>query len=437
MPIVFVHGVATRDTSKDYSKWWDGLEIFLREKIAPVISSRPDRVGIRDAYWGDLGVKFAWNGASRPRSLLGQGAGGDEPSQMAQAIASASQPGAFEGGPTESSAQKPAIGKLPTKDQDGVVETKRPITRPSALTPAELSDLAATALLTVVNEPPLRAAAAIAADEISHDETARKLLAAQPGAESEIDLLQTMIQDRAVDVMKRQSGLTGMGASDWLGRFSESVLESLNRADSAPGYVLTKALGELRKPANNLVTLFIGDVFEYVNQRGTPKNPGPIPARVIEHLKAARVAPEAATEPMIVLSHSMGGQIVYDVVTAFLPHDPSGQDMRVDFWCATASQVGLFMEMKQFLGEYKEYGADKPNKLVPLPDKKYLGGWWNVWDPNDFISYTARGIFDGVDDEPYNSGMSLMHAHSGYLERPSFYNRFGEKLRIARDRDWS
>ncbi|HEY5985027.1 MAG TPA: hypothetical protein VIV12_01405 [Streptosporangiaceae bacterium] len=37
---------------------------------------------------------------------------------------------------------------------------------------------------------------------------------------------------------------------------------------------------------------------------------------------------------------------------------------------------------------------------VPYPDRRYLGGWWNVWDHNDFVSYTGKAIFDGLDDEP-------------------------------------
>lgn len=75
MPIVFVHGVANRKGTKAYDDHWSRLEAFSREYIAPAISSRPDQVKIIDAYWGDLGVRFAWDGISRPRSpLLGMGA---------------------------------------------------------------------------------------------------------------------------------------------------------------------------------------------------------------------------------------------------------------------------------------------------------------------------------------------------------------------------
>ena len=63
-----------------------------------------------------------------------------------------------------------------------------------------------------------------------------------------------------------------------------------------------------------------------------------------------------------------------------------------------------------------------------MPDKRYLGYWWNVWDYNDFISYSARNIFDEVEDDFYNTGMFLADAHGGYLVRPSFFRQFAEKL---------
>jgi hypothetical protein len=70
-------------------------------------------------------------------------------------------------------------------------------------------------------------------------------------------------------------------------------------------------------------------------------------------------------------------------------------------------------------------------KPTPLA-RANLGCWWNVWDRNDIISFTTRGIFaDGIDDEEYWSGMSLSAAHGGYLERPSFYRRFSGKLKAA------
>jgi hypothetical protein len=64
---------------------------------------------------------------------------------------------------------------------------------------------------------------------------------------------------------------------------------------------------------------------------------------------------------------------------------------------------------------------------VPFPHN-FLGGWWNVWDHNDVLSYSVAGIVDQVDDESIDSGRSLLGAHGAYLERPSFYRRLAGKI---------
>ena len=75
MPILYVHGVANRIDPAGNLDGWIEIEAFLRRYIAPEISAQPEAVTISYAYWGDLGVKFYWNGESRPRSqLLGMGA---------------------------------------------------------------------------------------------------------------------------------------------------------------------------------------------------------------------------------------------------------------------------------------------------------------------------------------------------------------------------
>ena len=202
--------------------------------------------------------------------------------------------------------------------------------------------------------------------------------------------------------------------------------------DSSPAYALSTVLGEIRPALNDAVTLFIGDVFTYLDARGDAANPGDIPRTIIDKLHEAKLAAPPA-EPLVVLTHSMGGQIVYDLVTYFLPQTNS--DIRIDFWCATASQVGLFEEMKRFRASDSAY-SKASGKKVPYPDSQYLGGWWNVWDHNDFISYTAAPIIEGVDDEPYDSGVAVTQAHGEYLMRPSFYRKFADKLSQAKQRNW-
>jgi hypothetical protein len=423
MPLVYVHGVANRvDKRGNLESFRDYVEPLLRRYVAPVLRSDPQNAIIRLAYWGDEGVKFAWNGDSRPRSvLLGQGAAApvavaersaslaalpDTRSVVRSAPAAASAPpGLIAAGPQGGGSERP---QLKTLDPDG------------------LSDLIAAFIGTGMSPGADQSAALIAADDAARDPVVRTALAAAPDLSAEIEVLQKAVDSR----MAARGGLIAQGAGPF-SKVMDTVRETVSRVANAPGAAVSTALLELRRPLNNLVTLFSGDVFVYLMTRADSAHPGKIPSLVMQALDDARAA--EPNEAMVVLSHSMGGQIIYDLVTHFLPAKAGG---RIDFWAATASQVGLFEEEKLFLASASTHSAANTNK-APFPDRKYLGGWWNVWDSNDVMSYTADPIFDGVDDESYSSGVSLIQAHGEYLQRPSFYRRFAAKLTLAKQANWN
>ncbi len=186
----------------------------------------------------------------------------------------------------------------------------------------------------------------------------------------------------------------------------------------------------IRRPVEQFLPTFIGDVLTYVARRGTAQAPGPIPQRVLEGLEVAAFAAESRGEPLIVLTHSMGGQILYDAVTHFLPRIPRYQGIRVDFWCAAASQVGYFEELGLFLASDPAYSA-ATGRQVPKPPADHLGGWWNVWDHADLLSYRADGIFEGLDDTPFFAAGTLATDHNKYLGNPAFYSAFAERVRAS------
>lgn len=184
----------------------------------------------------------------------------------------------------------------------------------------------------------------------------------------------------------------------------------------------------LRRPFEDFVPVFIGDVMTYIATRGTAQAPGPIIERVLDGLEVAAFAADSRDEPLVVLTHSMGGQIVYDLVTHFLPRMPQHRGLRIDYWCAAASQVGFFEELGLFLESDPDRGAGL-TELTPLPPAEHLGGWWNVWDHADLLSFRAEGIFAGVDDSAFFASGSLATDHNKYLVQPSFYRQLGEHLR--------
>jgi hypothetical protein len=295
MPIVFVHGVTTRMYNPHHVTLWKGIESSLRRYVAPVISTSPDRVAIVPAYWGDLGVNFAWGLNSLPGSVQ-------------------SQP----------------------------------------------------------HQHPL------------------------------------------VDLIIR-------------GGVSDAFTDAVRRGGSLPGHVFARSIQEFRKSLNEQMTLFLGDIFGYLANRGTAAAPGPIPLRVLETLHKVRTSHlGAGEEPLVVVSHSMGGQIVYDLVTHFIPKLPEYANIRIDYWASLSSQIGLFAEMRLFLEKNDIYQLGNP---IPFPDRRHLGHWWNMWDPNDALSYTVKGIVGDVDDAFFDSGLAIHEAHVGCLEQASLYAMLAQKVR--------
>lgn len=449
MPIVFIHGVATRRDDPAYVAGSQQRTLLLRRYVAPAIAPDPENVAIHEVYWGDHGVRFAWAGASRPRTpLTGQGAAAAM-TPLEQTMAAALLRDSIAALPPTAPAAPavPASGGLVAAGPAAAASSPAaaPPLRLADLHPAELSDLLATILTQSLGEQAVELTAALlAADAVAHDRATFHELAQCRASAAERAVLERLLAERYAVEPTRPDGLAGMGTPAWLQRAGDRLGEALDRGANLGGFALTRAAVELqRRSLNDLLTLFFGDVLTYINTRGDAADPGPIPRAALETLRSAAAgARRRAGEPLVVLSHSMGGQITYDLVTHFLPEHAADSAIRVDFWCATASQVGLFEEMKLFKASSPQYSSFQGN-LAPLPDRRWLGGWWNVWDHNDLISYTVRGIFptrpahpQGVDDEAYDSGMFALPAHGGYLDRPSFYRRFAAKLQAARAGNW-
>ena len=70
----------------------------------------------------------------------------------------------------------------------------------------------------------------------------------------------------------------------------------------------------------------MGDVMTYLVHRGTPKDPGEIVSIVLKKLREAKNnTPDHGRDPLIVIAHSMGGNIVYDILTSYAP------DLKIDY----------------------------------------------------------------------------------------------------------
>ena len=430
MPIVHIHGVATRKPED-----LDQREAMLRRYITDELKHDdvPGDVPLLRVFWGNLGANFAWDLRACPAPLLWTmgAAGAAPPAQQAQLVAEFTTELKNLPGTTPTVATPPAGGLITA---GASVNTAQPRIRLKDLTANELSNLAVATVLAKKADTWQETLALLAADDVAHGPTTFTHLAAEPNVAAELTLLQHLIDARYAELEKAQTALLRQGPG-WLGDLKDRIGEALGRADQAPGFALTRVLNQVRPRLNQGVMLFFGDVFTYLAGRGTPQQPGPIMQQLLNALLEARALQlQRHGEPIVLLSHSMGGQIVYDALTYFMPNMSAFKDVKVDLWCATASQVGVFEEMKLFAISSPDFSLAHGNK-VPFP-AAHLGHWWNVWDPNDYLSYTAKPIFEGIDDDPYSSGMSVVEAHGGYLQQPSFYRKFAEKVSATIPTNW-
>jgi len=96
-----------------------------------------------------------------------------------------------------------------------------------------------------------------------------------------------------------------------LAPLTDRLGETLKRADDLPAYAVSMVAAELRPWLNEFLSVFIGDVFAYLAKRGNATAPGEIPQRFLNKFRIAQENKERrGGEPLVVLSHSMGGQIV-------------------------------------------------------------------------------------------------------------------------------
>jgi hypothetical protein len=186
---------------------------------------------------------------------------------------------------------------------------------------------------------------------------------------------------------------------------------------------LSRALLTVRRPIVSFVPIFLGDLLVYLDRRGVPGAPGPIPRRLLEALARADAMRRSSGEPLVVLTHSLGGVLLYDVLSAFLPAEPDLREIRVDLWCAAGSQVGPFVELGLTVG-----GAPEN---APFPTAgPHLGYFWNVWSESDLLSFPASGVVPGAHDTAFPLGGNVQASHLAYLQRPDFYRTLAAKVEV-------
>ena len=387
MPLVFVHGVNNRDGGA-YRENEVSRNGFLREIVAPALGQSPSVLTIFTPYWGEHGAQFAWGMAVLPN-----------PEEKFETF----------GGESADSAKGEALGRV-----TGLLAESPDITG-HIVVDAQRNFSEAVDLLYASSM------AGMETEEQARDLARSYLLSASYAeANPHPGWVENASEDNFVDQLDYVSNISEVEVFG-AGGIVASLKEGISRLASAiPDAASSKAGRLWRKNLNTTLTRFAGDAFTYLARRGTKSAPGPIVATVLDALRQANVARSPGDDKLVVIAHSFGGEIMYDILTHF---DPT---IQVDCLVTVGSQVGLFEEMKLYRASSIELPVDPPQGRVARPEN--VKRWLNVFDTNDAFSYRLEPVMAGVWDFHYDTGYSSIGAHGGYFLRPSFYKRLAKRL---------
>ncbi|MFF0516886.1 hypothetical protein [Streptomyces sp. NPDC004250] len=334
MPLVFVHGIANRRERGAYRADRLRDKMFEEHLLVALPGTRGEH-RIHTAHWGDLGGELRWNGDSIPQEP-GEPLGA--PSELDHLLAQLE---------SASGNSRQAEGRL-------VLDTALRWL-PNAV------DLLFDLVASPADDEAARALAVLGL-RISQYYGPNFSEGEQRQAVSW--LLKLRDDEEFIDALAERapqadatSSFPGQRANQ--GSVPAETGESLGKAGlamTAPWAALRDGTRRLRRAARNralrrpvrfvrdraaaTIPLLIGDITEYLTYRGSHADPGPIVNRVVGTLEKA--CSERTDElPLCVVAHSMGGNIVYDILTQF-PAEPAGGfsgDRRIADWSLRGAQA--------------------------------------------------------------------------------------------------
>lgn len=384
MPIVFVHGLATRRRAA-YAESVTARDALFRRYVYDDLGL-PASEPVTNAYWGDVAAEFRWNHASVPTEGV-------------------------ESFGAETPLEDVVLAEFVEGDLERDDRALLPVARAEPESAFDLLWSAATIDADAETMEALAALAHRASRRLPHM-TSEDIA---PGASSDEEWLEGLAELLHADLAaERDATVESFGGDEILDRLSEGLIRLRGAAGRLIGRGATKLL---RSKLHENGALFLGDLMTYLNERGdTRDSAGPIAARVMEQIDEA--VADAAGNPLVIVGHSMGGNIAYDVLSFFRP------DLECDLFLTVGSQVGLFEELC-LLVKGKTARCPDVTKVEALPNVKR---WINVFDYNDVLGFAAAKVFDGVEDFAYSTGKGVVKAHTSYFVMPSFYRRLADRL---------
>jgi pimeloyl-ACP methyl ester carboxylesterase len=179
----------------------------------------------------------------------------------------------------------------------------------------------------------------------------------------------------------------------------------------------------VRPWAHDRFSRFIGDVFVYLDKRGNRRRKGDIVKIVEDGFRRAVAARKPDDDQLVVVGHSMGGIVAYDLLSYYAP------DIECDLFVTVGSQVGLFAELG-LLRTLSDTGTGAaPSSPVPLiPRPPNIRRWLNVLDRTDVLAYAVQQVFADSRDFEFPTETHALASHCMYFYRPRFHRRLHARI---------
>jgi len=436
MPLVFVHGVANRRGTNASDQNAFDRRVGVRDGLFRTIAFAdqvlaPSNLHIENPYWGDEASSFAWQLASVPKGgdqALGADPFGDlqsEEGRLAQVAVATTT------GKAASKTQEANTVLLTLARQESLIYAVdaiiaaaaqvKPSGMASGASEAEISSFGALAIAYATENPhpAWLNAPAIKNDNALLDGLNTALATWTPTANATGVILDVpKIEALGIsDIINRLKD-----AAQKLGKVAQDIFSNVtDTVGGVIGDVTEPLVLKARPAASNLVGRFVGDVFVYIQKRGTKEAPGPIVQTVIDAIDAAIAAKTATDDKLYIVAHSMGGEIIYDILTFYRP------DIECDLLVTVGSQVAFFEELKLLqISDPAITASTAPNSLTKPDNVRH---WLNTFDLTDIFGFTTKTIFDGVDNFEFDTETLPVLSHGVYFDRPRLYQRL--RARIA------
>jgi hypothetical protein len=399
MPVIFVHGVNNRKEDAGYDAGVALTRKFLQRYLegAQINGKTLHAVDVAFPYWGGLATTFAWNMASLPPSTDRLGASLPHSADfLIHEIAM-------------------ALAADPLADQP-LLALARQDFRHAVLVLSEVI------LLTAKPDNVEQAASLAASIQLYADHHNAPAWLQDVG--NDVQFFSRLATEVAGPSPLEPAAIDHLGAIGGLAKDTRNLLvstgigikQALSKVtgfaiDYAGDYASTRLLASSRRALNGVVGRFFGDVFVYLHERGDASEPGPIPALLIAAIEDA-IARNRPGEPLVIIGHSLGGVVAFDLLSHFRP------DLQVDLLLSVGSQISHFEEIKRFKGSDPHIPA---NGVALAPTPGNIRHWINVYDEVDVFSYACKRVFDRVSDHAYDTHTHTLKSHGAYFMQNQFY----------------